>query len=308
MAAHRARKSAADGSSTGGAPRSGKEYAIKSSALEAPYGRRTGNVHRALEILEVFAVEQRPLSVGEVAERLGYPQSSTSVTLHSLVELGYLEQSSRSRTFLPTLRVVFLGMWMHQRILDEGSLLAIMQELASVSGNVVALGMENGLHVQYIHVVAVRPTSIGLKPGLLRPICRAAIGKVLLSLKSDAEVRRIVAHANAVETHYPAPVDPDSLLEELSECRRTGFAQSVDGVTSNSSVIAARLPVHVGGAPVGIGIAVPTSSLEALRPRLVALLRDTFAAYFDPSRKAGARPTVVAARGYPVGAASAAAE
>jgi DNA-binding IclR family transcriptional regulator len=308
MAAHRARKPAADGSSTGGAPQSGKEYAIKSSALEAPYGRRTGNLHRALEILEVFAVEQRPLSVGEVAERLGYPQSSTSVTLHSLVELGYLEQSSRSRTFLPSLRVVFLGMWMHQRILDEGSLLAIMQELASVSGNVVALGMENGLHVQYIHVVAVRPTRIGLKPGLLRPICRAAIGKVLLSLKSDAEVRRIVAHANAVETQYPAPVDPDSLVEELSECRRTGFAQSVDGVTSNSSVIAARLPVHVGGAPVGIGIAVPTPSLEALRPRLVALLRDTFAAYFDPSRKAVARPTVVAARGSPVGAGTAAAE
>jgi DNA-binding IclR family transcriptional regulator len=90
-----------------------------------------GSLHRSLELLELFAVEQRALTVGEVAQRLGYPQSSTSVLLHGLSDLGYLQHDRHARTFLPTLRVSFLGMWLHQRVLAQGSLLAFMEDLAS---------------------------------------------------------------------------------------------------------------------------------------------------------------------------------
>lgn len=251
-------------------------------APELPYGKPVGSLHRSLEVLELFAVEQRPLTVGEVAVRLGYPQSSTSVLLHGLGDLGYLQHDRHARTFLPTLRVSFLGMWIHQSVLAQGSLLDFMEGLASGSGHVAMLGVQNGIHAQYIHIVSARTSRVGLKPGLLRPICRSAVGKVLLSTMDDAQVLRIVRNVNATDLDFPEPVDGKALLKEIAECRRTGFAFSVDAVTEGSSVIAARMPVDVAGQPLAVGIGVHTWQREELQESIMQLLREALAAHFPP--------------------------
>jgi DNA-binding IclR family transcriptional regulator len=277
--------------------------ALTSYLPDAPYGKAAGAIHRGLEILELFAVEQRPLTVGEVCSKLYYPQSSTSVLLRGLAELGYLEHDRQARTFQPTLRVVFLGMWMHHRILNQGSLLEFMETLAHSSGHVACLGAQNGIHAQYVHIVAARSSRVGLKPGLLRPICRSAIGKVLLSTKSDEEVRRIVRHVNAVDDQDPSPIDIGALLAELEECRRTGFAESINAVTSGASTIATRLPVDFGGTPLAVGVSVHTAEYEAMRPFVIDLIQNTIAKYFDPAQKqpASTRARVLAPQmGYAV--------
>lgn len=270
-------------------------------APELPYGKPVGSLHRSLEVLELFAVEQRPLTVGEVAERLGYPQSSTSVMLHGLSDLGYLLHDRHARTFLPTLRVSFLGMWVHQSVLAQGSLLDFMEGLASRSGHVAMLGMQNGMHAQYIHIVAARTSRVGLKPGLLRPICRSAVGKVLLSTMDDEQVLRIVRNVNATDVDFATPVDGKALLAEIEECRRTGFAFSVDTVTQGSSVIAARVPVDVGGQPLAVGIGVHTWEREALQESIMQMLRESLATHFPPGAQGAERRRIqVPQAGYQV--------
>jgi DNA-binding IclR family transcriptional regulator len=278
-------------------PPSGDEFPLTQVAPDLPYGKPVGSLHRSLELLELFAVEQRALTVGEVAQRLGYPQSSTSVLLHGLSDLGYLQHDRHARTFLPTLRVSFLGMWLHQRVLAQGSLLAFMEDLASRSGHVAMLGMQNGLHAQYIHIVSARTSRVGLKPGLLRPICRSAVGKVLLGTLKDDQVLRIVRNANATDVDFPEPVDGKALLEEIAECRRTGFAFSADSVTPGSSVIATRVPVDVGGQPLAVGIGIHTWQREELRPAIMALLREALETHFPPGSEAVERPRVQVPQG-----------
>lgn len=251
-------------------------------APELPYGKSVGSLHRSLEVLELFAVEQRSLTVGEVAERLGYPQSSTSVLLHGLSDLGYLQHDRHARNFVPTLRVGFLGMWIHQSVLAQGSLLDFMEGLASRSGHVAMLGVQNGIHAQYIHIVSARTSRVGLKPGLLRPICRSAVGKVLLSTMDDEQVLRIVRNVNATDVDFPQPVDGKALLKEIEECRRSGFAFSVDSVTVGSSVIAARVPVDVGGHPLAVGIGVHSWEREELQESIMQLLREALDTHFPP--------------------------
>lgn len=255
------------------------EMPLTQVAAELPYGKPVGSLHRALELLELFAVEQRALTVGEVAQRLQYPQSSTSVLLHGLSGLGYLQHDRHARTFVPTLRVSFLGMWLHQRVLVQGSLLDFMEMLASRSGHVAMLAMQNGLHAQYIHIIAARSSRVGLKPGLLRPICRSAVGKVLLSTMAEAEILRIVRNVNAIDTDFPDPVDARALLEEIAECRRTGFAFSSGSVTPGSSVIATRVP-DVGGQSLAVGIGVHTWERENLQQPMMDLLREAIAIHF----------------------------
>lgn len=256
------------------------DLALTRVAPELPYGKPVGSLHRSLEVLELFAVERRALTVGQVAERLGYPQSSTSVLLHGLSDLGYLQHDRHARTFIPTLRVSFLGMWIHQLALTQGNLLDFMDELASRSGHVAMLGMPNGLHAQYIHIVSARTSRVGLKPGLLRPICRSAIGKVLLSTMDDDQVLRIVRNVNATDTDFATPVDGKALLAEIAECRRTGFAFSADSVTQGSSVIATRVPLDMGGQPLAVGIGVHTWQREELREPVMQLLREALATHF----------------------------
>lgn len=259
-------------------------------APELPYGKPVGSLHRSLEVLELFAVEQRPLTVGEIANRLGYPQSSTSVLLHGLSDLGYLQHERHARTFVPTLRVSFLGMWLHQRSLAQGNLLAFMEDIASRSGQVAMLGMQNGIYAQYIHIVSARTSRVGLKPGLLRPICRSAIGKVLLSTLPNDQVLRIVRNVNATDGDFEEPVDSKVLLDELDECRNKGFAYSVDSVTPGSSVIAMRLPVELSGQSLAVGLGVNTWELQDVQEGMKELLVDATRKHFEEKKLPDERP------------------
>ncbi|HYF18084.1 MAG TPA: helix-turn-helix domain-containing protein [Ramlibacter sp.] len=66
---------------------------------------------RALEVLELFDRLQREASVGEVARLLGYPLSSTSVLLSTMMGCGYLRAGAAQHTYVPTPRLARLGAW-----------------------------------------------------------------------------------------------------------------------------------------------------------------------------------------------------
>jgi hypothetical protein len=66
---------------------------------------------RVLEVLEFFDTVQRDASLSEIAIELGYPLSSASVLLQSLVKRGYLSQGD-TRLYRLTPRVKLLGAWL----------------------------------------------------------------------------------------------------------------------------------------------------------------------------------------------------
>src|SRR5439155_290487 len=84
---------------------------------------------RVLQILELFDELQREARVSEIAERLGFPQSSTSMLLKSLAQLGYLDYDPGSRTFLPSPRVALLGAWLDKGPVRDGSLVRMLEHL-----------------------------------------------------------------------------------------------------------------------------------------------------------------------------------
>jgi predicted transcriptional regulator len=85
------------------------EAVVKSAAL-------------VLEVLSVFDDVRRDMRLGEIVERLGFPQSSTSVLLKSLVRLGYLDFDATTRSFSVTARVA-----------------RAMEELSSETGHTITL-------------------------------------------------------------------------------------------------------------------------------------------------------------------------
>jgi DNA-binding IclR family transcriptional regulator len=220
------------------------------------------SAQRTLEVLERFAGTHRAATVAEVARDLGYPQSSTSILLADLARLGYLEQDSISRAYRPTLRVMLLGGWLQDRLIGESSLLRRMERLRAR------------------HDVTVRRPAAGLhmRAGMTRAIGRAAVGKALLMLKTDAEAQRILRRANAEEPEAARRVDIPTVMDSLRQARMRGWVESGGAVVPGQNVLAMPLPPLPEHPTLAIGLGTTEAEVARRRDSLVAALREVCAA------------------------------
>lgn len=239
--------------------------------------RRIKSVRRTLEVLEFFAVTHRPATVMDVARALGYPQSSTSVLLGGLRTLGYLEFDPAARSYRPTLRVLLLGAWQQEALFGDTHLLRLLEELRRRSGFSVLLGMRQQAHVQYILTLRSPRGLVAQeqRAGLLKPLCRAAVGLALLLPLPDAEVARLARRANAEEAEPGLRVPVPALLEEIREARARGWVESAGRVLPGASVVAMPLPPLRGHPPLAVGLGGRLDVVRRARDEMVASLRAT---------------------------------
>lgn len=229
------------------------------------------SARRALEVLEHFDFVQRPQSLTEIAEALGYPPSSTLALLKSLQNLNYLSYDLANKTYSPTMKIAMLGAWVQRWMFRDGLLINLMERLQKETGETVILGMQNDLHVQYIHVVQSHHSlRYHLHPGALRPIHRTAAGLMLLTTQSRDAIVRLVRQLN---TRGGLQIELGDLLEELDEARSRGFAFTSNRVTEGAGTIAMLTPKVADGRHTVVGVAGPLSRLVPNLDRIVAAMR-----------------------------------
>jgi DNA-binding IclR family transcriptional regulator len=232
------------------------------------------SARRVLEIFEFFAEMRIPMTVNDLARGLGYPQSSTSLLLRSLHTMGYLGYEAETRSYRPNMRVMLLGSWVHDEIFGRGSLTALLEDLRHEFGHTVTLGMQQGVHVRYI--VTLPSETTGLPPfstGILRPICRAAVGKILLARKKNTEISLIARRSNAHEIDPANRVAVPELLIDIEACRTRGWAESHGQITPGLNVLAIALPPISGQPELAIGLGGPEEAISRQRVRIVKRLR-----------------------------------
>lgn len=237
---------------------------------------------RALELFDYFAECRRPLSVTDIVRGLDYPQSSASALLKSLTKLGYLDYDRYQRLYMPTLRVALFGGWVQDELFSHKSLSHLIDELRIASGaQTIILGMQNDIYVQYIHMVQSPRQDIPawyIKPGSLRPLCRSATGRILLSRKSDVEVQQLLWRINA-EEEPDRRLQVGDLLKELDLIRREGYAYTEGMVTPHTGVIAVEMPTPPSQPPMALGIGGPIDILRQEKDRYLELLRHALQPY-----------------------------
>lgn len=226
---------------------------------------------RTMQILELLDDVRRPVSLVEVAEALGYPQSSTSALLHTLTDLGYLQYNEQGRTYLPSSRVTLLGNWAHPELFGDGALLRMMAELNHRSGDSIVLAGRHGAYVRYLHVVqATSPARLHLTLGTLLPLAGAGTGLALLSTYPEEDVWRIVAPLYAPGSRE-AVLKLTELRRILAEYRKTDVFYSEGMVNPGGATLTMAIPDTVEtGQPMVVAIA---GIAEVMRKRKQALLR-----------------------------------
>lgn len=229
---------------------------------------------RVIQILEFFDAVKRASAVADVADHYGWPHSSTSVLMRSLVALGYLNYESSNRTYLPSMRVALLGDWIHNTMIAHGKLIRLLEELNNSTGETIVVAAQNGLHSQYLRVVqGTNVLRMHLKIGTLRPLLRSGTGRMLLTRMDEGGVRKLTRKYN-INSGNEDCIDIDNLLAQVAEDRARGYAVSMNQVTSHATLIAMLLPSRPVEKPLVIGLAGLTDRLISNEQKYVTAMRD----------------------------------
>jgi DNA-binding IclR family transcriptional regulator len=242
---------------------------------------------RVMQIMEFFDNVQRPASAVEVGSTLGYPQSSTSMLLHSMSAMGYLHHYLTRRTYVPTNRLALAGAWLNDRLLEKGPVLGLMEELHKLTGQAVLLSMRHGIFGQYIHVVQAVQTVGHLVVGTKRHLTSTGTGYVLLSTLPDKLVQLVVHSINADAGGIAPPVKLAEVLDTVSRLRRDGYLQASSLTIKGGASIA--MPLRGTSADNTLAIAVfgAADTIEANLSAFLDLMRDATSRYRRRFDRAG---------------------
>jgi DNA-binding IclR family transcriptional regulator len=218
---------------------------------------------RTMELLEFFANPLARATVMEVAAALGYPQSSTSMLLSSLVNEGYLHFEKADRTYRPTVRLMLLGARSDPHGVGE-AVTRTIGELHSAVRQTVVVGIQQGIYVRQVFSINAKHLNPVIIPdGTLRPICRTAMGRVILAALSDDDVSRIARSANSIAKKPEDKVSVRDLLGELQRVRADGWARTVDYPAPDRSAIAVALAGIEGQPRMAISVGARMSVMGA---------------------------------------------
>ena len=233
---------------------------------------------RVLEIFEYFDERRSPLSLKEITDRLGYPQSSTTVLLKSLIVLGYLNYDRKGRTYLPSLKLASLGTWVADHVGPRGPILDIMNELRQRTGETVALAVQNDIYVQYLKMMdSDHLIRFHVPEGSMRLLTHSSFGLLFLSLGSNATAETMIRHINAAERDPKQRRNIPDLLRQIDETRRQGYCFIPNLPMEGAGTVTMMLPWEMYGRPLAIGVGGYVGRVQPNMRAIIAAMRSALA-------------------------------
>jgi DNA-binding IclR family transcriptional regulator len=230
---------------------------------------------RAIEILQLFERVKQPRAMSEIAWELGYPQSSTTVLLKTLVTLGYLNFDRTERVYFPTPKVTSLGDWIPRALFGNSRVIDAMRDVHAATGETVSIGTRNDVYLQYIQIIqSVHALRFHVDEGTLRPLTRSAVGWVLMSTMPDDKIDNIVRRANIATKKPSERVSTVEIMERVREIRRNGGWCWTENIPFlGGGTICVLLPITIQNQPVVLGLGGAAERIKENRNRYLAVLQ-----------------------------------
>jgi DNA-binding IclR family transcriptional regulator len=247
-------------------------------AAERPQRRRAEeglkSLSKVMAVLECFSISARSLSVGEIAERLDYPPSTTHRLLSSMREVGLLEQDRQRGNYRLGLRLFEFGNLALANLDLHREAMADVDALSRVTALSVHLAVFDGFRAVVIRAVPARPDERTMPATMLEnaPVHCTGVGKAALAFQDEAVVERVIDAGLERFTEHTL-VDPAALKAELAAIRRRGFA--VDECEHRPGVrcVAAPIRDETGRVFAAVSTSGPTWSVTAERiPELAQIV------------------------------------
>jgi DNA-binding IclR family transcriptional regulator len=213
-------------------------------------------------MLETLAASQNGLSLSEVAERTGYPVSTTHRLLTTLAERGYVEQEPQTRRYFLGIEILTLqAQGIRQRQLIQHALPRLTRLKQDVNGT-VNLGVLSGKDAVYLETF-VPDGSLGFysPPGTRMPTSCTAMGKLLLAYL-PLKAREESLSTLELELYTPHTISSFSELRtQLAQITTTGYAVDDEEYAVGVRCVAAPIRDHSGKVVAGVSITLPAAQL-----------------------------------------------
>lgn len=232
------------------------------------------SVERAVKALKLMAEQGGEVSVSQVGRHIGVTRSTASRLLASLARDGLIEQNPANQRYQPGILSLQLASSFGRNIdlVAQGE--TELKRLSETTGHTSWLGLLSGTEVVVLKTVRGSfPIHFSVEPGQRLPAHAAALGKALLALEDDAEIRKLYAQGMQSATGKTV-TDIEALLEKLATARETGIARSNQELFEGVNAIAVGIREAVGGRAIAIGISYPDFALADGddKPMIEALL------------------------------------
>jgi len=228
---------------------------------------------RVIEVFEYFEVVREPRSLKEIIDDLQYPQSSATVLLKNLVGLGYLSYDRQRRKYFPTRRLARLGDWVDESLFGEGRVLKMMDELHEATGDLIGLGVQNDVYLQYIRVLQSKhPVPYNVPEGRMRVLTQSAGGWMLLASQSMRRIDYTVRRANLAAQRPEDRVPVEDILARIPGIQKQGYAYAENIPFDGAATLCVPLPCSLKGQPAIIGISGTIGRMQPREKMLAELL------------------------------------
>jgi DNA-binding IclR family transcriptional regulator len=230
-------------------------------------------VARTLDLFELFAAEQRPLPLVEMARLLNVPSSSCLALARTLVSRGYLYEVRKRGGYYPTRRLHLLASAIDAVDPVVEMLHPKLVELRDASGETIVLGKIHGAAVVYLDVVeSEKSVRYACQPGALRPLHANSIGKAIFGeLAPDAQAA-LGAKLDFQRYTEATATDLPTLVEQAAAAKARGWYANIGESAPELSAVAVAL--DFGGDFYGLSIGGPTERIRQQLDTHVATLLD----------------------------------
>ncbi|WP_132031070.1 IclR family transcriptional regulator [Aquabacter spiritensis] len=231
-----------------------------------------------LELLEYFSERQRPATLAEISDDLGWPRSSTFNLVGTIVEKGYLYEPRPRAGYYPTPRWLTLV----QKISDAEPLPEIARqiaaEIARETGETTAIAALSGGYVMFMHVEeSTHPVRYHVQVGDRIPAYAASVGRALLA-QLTPEARQAVYRKMAFEPYSDTtPTSAEMVEGELRAAQERGYHQSQSEFIPDLAGVS--LPLRIADRALSVVVAGPVSRCLDRRPATFKIMKRAIAAH-----------------------------
>jgi DNA-binding IclR family transcriptional regulator len=199
---------------------------------------RAPALEKGLDILELLAGEQVPLTISMIGQRLGRSMSELFRMVQVLEHRGFIRQSEGGEGFVPTDKLFALGMGQApvKNLLEIA--LPIMRDLSATIGQSCHLAVRSGADIVVVaRMESSEKIGFSVRVGYRNSLIYTGSGAALYAFQQDAEQQRWLAQLPAAfkQAHVA------EFQQKAAAAFKSGYARTksefVDGVTDLSAPI-----------------------------------------------------------------------
>ena len=234
-------------------------------------------VAKTFRIVEILAQQSKGIQLGELSQKCaGQPKATTFRILHTLKELGYVQQDDQSAAYRLTPKIELLGQRESRETLKRAAR-PHLERLRTQFEQTVTLAVLDGDRLLYIETLdGLRSIRMNAYVNTYAPLHCTSLGKAILSRFSPEELARILSRKPLAKLTPNTITSMAHLERHLAEVRSQGYAIDDEETEEGARCVGAAICGNQGRPIAAVSVSGPLSFLPFERiPELAREVKKT---------------------------------